>query len=236
MKACIAFAMFDVSSAGQVQGGNCVLTEATNEQCSYSIPNTPHGQSVTVINQTPGYAGKFEGTCLNTNWSAVSMRCRIIPVAPRAPAQCKAGLIFTWGGDVARQTTLTRVGPKPYEDLAAEALRQGLERSSHGLCYGVTAAAMTDQTMKVVHQDAPTTGQMDLTCNAQGLWMPLIPIKPGYTLMTTVTGGIGGASLESPVKIPAYMGDATCDLYARSMEPAPSEIISPEQDEIDAPQ
>lgn len=139
------------------------------------------------------------------------MSCKPLPV--RTPAQCKAGLLFNWGGNVARQTTLTALGKQAYLDFEQEYAEQGLERSSYGLCYGMTDAALTGQTMTILQSDSPVKGSIDVVCDSSGTWVPVVPVRPGFTVAARTVSTAGGTYQVAPIKVPPYMGDASCGFY-----------------------
>lgn len=189
----------------------CVATTVTSDACSYSLPVTAHGKVIAEANRVDGYAGKFQGTCLNASWTMVNMTCKPLPA--RLAAQCQAGLIFNWGGNVARQTTLTELGKEVYQDLEMEYAEQGLDRWSYGLCYGRTEAAVAGQSMSIFQHDHVVSGSIDVVCDSTGTWVPVVPVRPGFTVPARTVSTAGGTYQVPPIRVPPYMGDATCGFY-----------------------
>jgi hypothetical protein len=62
---------------------NCTATTATSGGCTYSVPATASGSSVSVSPSGTGYSGTYTATCSNGGWSNVSASC--------TPPSCTGG-------------------------------------------------------------------------------------------------------------------------------------------------
>lgn len=201
---------------------NCSATTVSSGGCTYNIPFTVSGSSVSVSPSGAGYTGNYSATCNNGGWVGATASCTPPPCAsgPATSGACSYSLPATASGGSQTVSTSTAgysgsltasctAGAWSSSGATCSANPCGANTATSGACSFALPDTASGGSSTVSTSTAGYTGSLTASCTA-GAWS-----SSGATCSanacgaTTANWSVGANSCAGPLAAAASGGSVT---------------------------